>query len=68
MLNHFDHVIGFAFSVTDQQYFLGSGDRVGNRFKDFNIVFAWTLFNIVETFAGMQMAFVVLGGVNALGS
>jgi hypothetical protein len=53
MLNHFDHVIGFAFSVTDHQYFLGSGDRVGNRFKDFNIVFAGTLFNIVQTFAGM---------------
>ena len=53
MLNHFDHVIGFAFSVTDHQYFVGSSDRVGNRFKDFNIVFAGTLFNIVQTLASV---------------
>jgi hypothetical protein len=30
MLNHFDHVIGFAFSMPDYQYFLGSSDCVGN--------------------------------------
>jgi hypothetical protein len=30
MLNHFDHVIGFAFSMPDYQYFLGSSDCVAN--------------------------------------
>jgi hypothetical protein len=30
MLDHFDHVVGFAFSVPDYQYFLGSSDCVGD--------------------------------------
>jgi hypothetical protein len=39
-----------------------------NGFKDLNVILAWSFFNIVLTFAGMQMAFMVFRSMNALGS